>query len=86
MSDWSYRIGQGLNYGFLKTFSRVHTQGTEHLPKEGPLMVMTNHISHFDPLLVGSHLARPVDFMADKPLLEIPVAGAVLRSWRPGQP
>ncbi|MEM1058202.1 MAG: lysophospholipid acyltransferase family protein [Verrucomicrobiota bacterium] len=81
MSDLSYRLGQAFFWTFLRGMSHVIVEGAEHLPASGPVLVMTNHFSHFDPLLVGSTLRRPVDFMADKPLLEIPVAGRLLASW-----
>lgn len=81
MSDFAYRLGHAFNWTALRATARILTQGAEHLPAKGPVLAMTNHLSHFDPLLLGSSLGRPVDFMADKPLLEIPVAGAILRSW-----
>lgn len=81
MSDFAYALGHKFNWLALHGLSHVIMQGGQDLPAEGPVLVMTNHISHFDPLLLGISLPRPVDYMADKPLLEIPVVGRILKSW-----
>jgi 1-acyl-sn-glycerol-3-phosphate acyltransferase len=38
--------------------------GTEHIPKNGPLVVASNHLSHLDPLLVVNAVGRLVRFIA----------------------
>jgi len=61
-------------------FSRVVHEGLEHVPREGGALLLSNHISHFDPPLLGTKLPRYIHFMADKPLLEIPIYGRMMRS------
>ncbi|MGF1678764.1 MAG: lysophospholipid acyltransferase family protein [Candidatus Methylacidiphilales bacterium] len=41
---------------------------------DGPLILAGNHISHFDPPLLGSVLRSPVDFMAMQELFSTPVS------------
>jgi 1-acyl-sn-glycerol-3-phosphate acyltransferase len=50
----------------------------ELVPKTGPGLVISNHISHFDPSFMMAAFPRVVHFMADKPLLEIPIFGKML--------
>lgn len=47
---------------------------------EGPLLVVANHISYVDPLLVGYALSRPGAFMAKQELFRIPGLNAFIRS------
>jgi 1-acyl-sn-glycerol-3-phosphate acyltransferase len=59
--------------------SRLYRSGFENVPRTGPALLLVNHISHFDPPFLAWGLPRQVRFMADKPLLEIPVLGWLLR-------
>jgi 1-acyl-sn-glycerol-3-phosphate acyltransferase len=47
---------------------RGEVVGLENLPKNGAFMVASNHASHLDPPIVGSHLPRQVCFFARKTL------------------
>ncbi|HUQ70621.1 MAG TPA: lysophospholipid acyltransferase family protein [Planctomycetaceae bacterium] len=54
-------------------------RGLEHLPDEGALLLI-NHQSFLDPLLVGLPLSRPVSFLARDDLFRVPVVGHILRN------
>ncbi len=49
--------------------------GRENVPRRGSLIVAANHLSYWDPVIVGCVMDRQVHFMAKKPLFEIPVLG-----------
>jgi 1-acyl-sn-glycerol-3-phosphate acyltransferase len=57
----------------LHAYLRGRIYGTENVPKEGPLVVVSNHASHFDPPLVSNCVGRPVAFMAKEELFHVPV-------------
>jgi 1-acyl-sn-glycerol-3-phosphate acyltransferase len=59
--------------------SRAVYEGMENVPPTGPGLLLCNHISHFDPPFMMAHFPRVVHFMADKPLLEIPIMGKMLQ-------
>jgi 1-acyl-sn-glycerol-3-phosphate acyltransferase len=59
--------------------ARVYFDGWEHVPKRGPALMLSNHISHFDPPLLALNCPAPIHYMADKPMLEIPIAGPLLK-------
>lgn len=65
----------------MRIFHRIHVEGLENIPKEGPLIVACNHISNADPpALCGfTALKRNINILAKKELFKIPVMGSVLR-------
>jgi 1-acyl-sn-glycerol-3-phosphate acyltransferase len=62
----------------LRPFSRARYDGMDLVPKTGPALLISNHISHFDPPYMTAKFPRVIHFMADKPLLEIPVLGKMM--------
>ncbi len=57
----------------LKTYHR------ENVPKTGGVLLVANHQSYLDPVLVAVQLKRPVSYMARSELFEHPLLGAVIR-------
>ena len=45
----------------------------ESVPLSGPLVVVSNHASNFDPPILSSCVGRPVAFMAKEELFKIPI-------------
>ena len=58
---------------------RYRARGTSRLPVEGGALLLINHQSFLDPLLVGLPLVRPVSFLARDNLFRVPVVGTFLR-------
>jgi 1-acyl-sn-glycerol-3-phosphate acyltransferase len=78
MGRFSYHLAHHLAATLPRLGSRIYRSGFEHVPKTGPALLLSNHISHFDPALMGIQFPRYIHFMADKPLLEIPIYGKLL--------
>jgi 1-acyl-sn-glycerol-3-phosphate acyltransferase len=49
-------------------FTRHSFQGKENMPRNGPLLVVSNHLSVSDPVLLGVGLSRRITFMAKEEL------------------
>lgn len=62
-----------------RTLWRARVYGTQNVPADGALIVACNHISYFDPPLMGSLCPRRIRYMAKKELFEIPVLGPMIR-------
>ncbi len=78
----SYRIGWIFFRALFATWFRCHYYHPERVPLTGPVILAANHASFIDPPLVGAGLARPVNYLARNTLFNVPLLGAVLRSWR----
>jgi len=57
----------------LHAYFRGRIYGAEQVPQRGPLVVVSNHASDFDPPLVSCCVRRPVAYMAKEELFRIPV-------------
>ncbi|ALC90101.1 acyl-phosphate glycerol 3-phosphate acyltransferase [Bacillus sp. FJAT-18017] len=57
----------------LKPVYRYEIIGQENVPKDGGVLLCSNHIENFDPLLVGITTKRPVHFMAKEEIFKVPV-------------
>lgn len=53
--------------------------GRERVPRAGGVVLAFNHMSAIDPPLVGGYTKRAIYYMAKAELLEVPVAGEILR-------
>ncbi|TKC19735.1 lysophospholipid acyltransferase family protein [Robertmurraya kyonggiensis] len=62
----------------LKPIYRIEAIGKENIPKEGGVLLCTNHIHNFDPPIVGIMAPRPISFMAKEELFNVPVLGKIL--------
>ena len=67
------RIVQNWNRLLLRRIGcAVEIEGAEHIPLEGPVVVMSNHQSLFDIALLLAHLGRVMGFVSKKELFRIP--------------
>lgn len=64
----------------LHSYFRGRIYGAENVPQVGPLLVVSNHASDFDPPIVSNCVRRPVAFMAKQELFQIPVFSTLI-SW-----
>ncbi len=59
--------------------SKVEIVGLENIPKEGPVLFISNHQSNFDiPVLLG-YLDAPIGFLAKEEIRKIPILGRWMR-------
>ena len=78
----SYRIAW---YTFRTAFGiylRWRVYNPERVPSEGGVILASNHASILDPPMISSGVTRMVINFGRKSLFNLPVVGAVLRSWK----
>ena len=54
--------------------------GAENVPKEGAMIMAANHMSNWDPPILGTYLPRTVGYMAKEELFKPAIAGAIIKS------
>lgn len=64
--------------GLFTIFYRYQVIGTEHIPKDSSAIICPNHISNFDPPLIGSAATRVIHYMAKEELFRVPILGKLL--------
>lgn len=81
--SFAYRCVAFLARPWVLLFTRRVWIGAEHLDSDGGIIVCSNHISNFDPLVLALFLndnGRPPRFLAKHQVFKVPVFGAILRA------
>jgi 1-acyl-sn-glycerol-3-phosphate acyltransferase len=81
MGFW-YRLAALLLRRPLIVLTKRDWSGTEHLPRQGGCVAVTNHVSHFDPLAFAHLLydnGRLPRFLGKEAIFRVPVIGTILR-------
>jgi 1-acyl-sn-glycerol-3-phosphate acyltransferase len=63
----------------LHVYFRGRIYNADRVPQQGPLVVVSNHASDFDPPLLSNCMRRPVAFMAKQELFKVPVLATLIR-------
>ncbi|WP_020574798.1 lysophospholipid acyltransferase family protein [Actinopolymorpha alba] len=78
-----YDVAAGALGHVMSLLTKRDWRGSEHLPAEGGVLVVTNHLSYFDPAVIAHFLhanGRAPRFLAKASLFDAPVLGWFLRS------
>lgn len=59
---------------------RVRQQGLDAIPEEGPAVLVCNHVSFVDALLIAGAVRRPVRFVMYYKIFQIPVLNFIFRT------
>jgi 1-acyl-sn-glycerol-3-phosphate acyltransferase len=63
----------------MRILFRIEHHGMEKVPKDGPLIIASNHVTYFDPFWVAVRIYRKVRFMAWDKIFHVPLAGSLFR-------
>jgi 1-acyl-sn-glycerol-3-phosphate acyltransferase len=59
---------------------RLEARGTDRFPREGPVVLCSNHRTLQDPIVLGVRLPRQVHYMAKEELFRIPLFAPLIRA------
>lgn len=80
--NFSYRIAWHCFRAIYALYFRWSVHHPERVAREGGVILASNHASILDPPLVGAGLPRMVNYLGRNTLFNIPIFGALLRSWK----
>ncbi|VVE26360.1 glycerol acyltransferase [Pandoraea horticolens] len=66
----------------LHTIYRIDVKGADQIPDEGPCVLVCNHVSFADAVVIGASIRRPVRFVMDHRIFHIPVLSWFFRTVR----
>ncbi|MBB6188468.1 MFS transporter [Rhodanobacter sp. MP7CTX1] len=69
-----------ITWVLVNTLYRVRVDGAQNIPEEGAVLLVCNHVSFMDPLLLMANLRRPVRFVMDHRIFNIPLLRFVFRT------
>jgi 1-acyl-sn-glycerol-3-phosphate acyltransferase len=73
--DLIYTIARPVAWVFTHLICRYQVSGRENVPTSGPLLVVANHLSWYDPILLALVLRRRVWFFAKVEVFRWPIVG-----------
>jgi 1-acyl-sn-glycerol-3-phosphate acyltransferase len=64
----------------VNTLYRLRTRGLEAIPDAGPALLVSNHVSFMDALVIGGSVRRPVRFVMDHQIFRNPLLSFIFRT------
>lgn len=74
-----YGFAQRLVRGLWPVIGLPDVKGKEHIPASGPFLLIANHQSYLDPVLIQAVVPRPMYTMAKSTEFSSPLVGALLK-------
>jgi 1-acyl-sn-glycerol-3-phosphate acyltransferase len=66
----------------IHTVYRVRQQGLENIPDEGACIVVCNHVSYVDAIVIAACVRRPIRFVMDHRIFRTPLLSFIFRAMR----
>ncbi|MTT31259.1 1-acyl-sn-glycerol-3-phosphate acyltransferase [Terrilactibacillus sp. BCM23-1] len=71
-------MGKNFFHCLFRMVYRYEVVGVEHIPKDGGVLICSNHLSNFDPPLVGVSCPRDVSFLAKSEMFKFSLGRRIL--------
>jgi 1-acyl-sn-glycerol-3-phosphate acyltransferase len=66
----------------IHTVYRLDKTGLERIPDQGPALIVCNHVSFVDALVIAAACPRPIRFVMDHNIFKLPVLSFVFRTGK----
>ena len=71
-----------LSWILINVLYRLRVEGIERIPEHGPALLICNHVSFVDPIVISAACRRPVRFIMEASIFRIPVLNIVFRGMK----
>jgi len=75
----SYKCAQVIAQIMTKLLFRLQVEGRQYIPKRGGVLIVSNHQSYLDPVVLGAFLHRPLNFVGKSELFRNPFGAWIMR-------
>jgi 1-acyl-sn-glycerol-3-phosphate acyltransferase len=69
-----------LAWMLIHTIHRVHTVDTDRIPEQGPAVLVCNHVSYVDAIVIMAASPRPIRFVMDHRIFKVPVLSWIFKT------
>jgi 1-acyl-sn-glycerol-3-phosphate acyltransferase len=69
-----------LSWILVNSLYRIRLENLDRIPDEGPALLVSNHVSFMDALIIGGSVRRPVRFVMYYKIFNIPVLSFIFRT------
>jgi 1-acyl-sn-glycerol-3-phosphate acyltransferase len=69
-----------LAWMLIHTLHRVKCVDTDRIPEEGAAVLVCNHVSYVDAIVIGAASPRPIRFVMDHRIFKLPLLGWIFRT------
>jgi 1-acyl-sn-glycerol-3-phosphate acyltransferase len=63
-------------------FYRLRPQGLENIPDKGPAIIVCNHVSYIDPVILAGVVKRPIRFVMWYKIFQMPLLNFIFRTMK----
>jgi hypothetical protein len=74
--EFLYRL---ICWALARCLYRLKIEGRDHIPTQGPALLVCNHVTYVDWLILAGATQRPVRFVMHYSFLKIPLTGRIFR-------
>jgi 1-acyl-sn-glycerol-3-phosphate acyltransferase len=61
---------------------KLSAKGLENIPDKGPVIIVANHVSYVDALVISAKVRRPLQFVMDHNIFKMPGLGWIFRQMK----
>ncbi len=69
-----------ISWLLVKSLYRLRVHGVDHIPDDGPVLLVCNHVSYVDALILSAGIPRPARFVMYYKIFRIPVMSWIFRT------